>query len=344
VLAYLDPQGNPIPDTTWSVSRTYWDQEFTVSLQDGYNAGTVTLNGGSSLFEWSAFVTVMASRFATMDGTMDYPSTYTLKVKRPVHGGDNDACNFTHESGSTSNGHIRLHDGCAHNKFTIGHEFGHAVGAAGESNLRGGDEGGTSQIEFCNCNGVTGVDNFDHCIQGKETARKSEAEGWAHFVSAAAMNDRSGDSGIFGYYKSVKQPAPGGKITCSPPYRVVLADSSGPLYRRQMQTYCYDSNNASGEKKYGIEWDWAHFFWNLWHKGTYKLDIDEIRDVWPQDADDLPNPIDEHYYWGYDEQTDPDDPFYIVDRADGQLSASEYSRFKSIGDDAAINLGWPATP
>nr|MDJ0761875.1 hypothetical protein [Myxococcota bacterium] len=126
---------------------------------------------------------------------------------------------------------------------------------------------------------------------------------WAHFISTATFNYRGQSVNKFVYYQPIKYSSTYTKQDPAP---------VDPAYRRRWnETKCW----VSGTNHTGVEWDWLTFFYRLWNSGTYRLDVDEIRDIWPRDGSS-----DSDYYWTA-----------ILNSALGKLSTEEYSNFFNEG-------------
>jgi len=123
------------------------------------------------------------------------------------------------------------------------------------------------------------------------------------------FNYRGESSNVFVYYKDVRY---------SSSYTDTAPANIDPNYqRRWMENKC----TLGLQTNRGVEWDWLAFYYRVWNSGTYKLDVDEIRDIWPRDPDP-----DSDYEWNN-----------ILSSANGTLSANEYQNFENEGAGCGVN-------
>ncbi len=81
----------------------------------------------------------------------------------------------------------------------------------------------------------------------------------------------------------------------------------------------------------GVEWDWLIFFWQLWTDGDDRLDISEIKDIWPDNSSP-----DSEYNWTNTSGTS------ITSSAMSYLGggSDEYQNFLDKGGDAGVDHGY----
>lgn len=315
--------------TSWSTSNVQRFIKY-FSLPIGAPNASTTVNfggnarGGASL-SWAINMSGIATRtvrYANTIGMISNQNIILRNMGETKFGGSSGNYYYVHTSNVSSN-----------LKFKAVHEVGHAIGAAGNYNLRGGFYGMNSLYSLCNCDDVTGAMDFDHCLQKKMEIRPAQSEGWAHFISSVIFNYRDQSNGTFVYYKDVKVGSNKNPIVINHPYAVTLTSGGSDVNQRQAETYCTSSDNDwRYAHLYGTEWDWLHFFWNVWNKGMYKLSVSEIREIWPRDSDENDK---EDYQWG--EQSGA---YTIYERADDKLSDAELDNFEDKAIAAGVTTGW----
>ena len=161
-------------------------------------------------------------------------------------------------------------------KITLGHEAGHALAAMNGGPLFGDYEGDARggaryNIEKSECHNSTGK---GHKYNTREWIGTAAKEGYAHFISAANLNDRDPFDGWY--------PDNGKKRYDSSNKRIkngmsLVANASG-------EWEGYTNSKCKPPSEYnnlGSEIDWIRFFWGLWTMGgDSRFEISEINDVW----------------------------------------------------------------
>jgi hypothetical protein len=127
------------------------------------------------------------------------------------------------------------HSTAAKSKFTLGHEYGHAIVMAYLSPPLTPDD-----IDYS----VEAGEANQHTWTSKEWQLVAAFEGWAHFVSGAIWNDVGTDADC----------------------KVVVGSNINPHYQAIVDLNRFDRvfENAYGPAylDQGVEQDWAQFFWN----------------------------------------------------------------------------------
>lgn len=207
-------------------------------------------------------------------------------------------------------------------KFRVAHEIGHATGAMTTSNLRGGSTAENMQDgdDFCNCDLIGGL---AHCLNSREYIRAAESEGWAHFVAAEFFNARDDGNGYFGSYRDVTEPNPypdgGGTTFHDAPWSVNLN-----THKRWMEQVCDGTSMAN----HGVEWDWLIFYWQLWSNGDDRLDISDVKSIWPNNGSP-----DSEYNWTNSSGAS------ITTSAQGYLAGDEETNFFTRAGNAGVDHG-----
>lgn len=215
-------------------------------------------------------------------------------------------------------------------KFRVGHEIGHAVGSMTTDRMSGSDYG-LKLLDadgFCYCVGEGAGTDPTHCLNSKEHILAAENEGWAHFISAELFNVRDDSDGWFGSYRDVTEPSPypngPGTTTHTWPWGVDLT-----LHKFWMEYLCDETTMANR----GVEWDWLLFFYQLWSNGTYRLEISEMKDIWPNNGS-----ADADFNWTNSVPANPS----IRKSAETYLGAgsSDFTNFTSVAASNGVDHGY----
>lgn len=160
-------------------------------------------------------------------------------------------------------------------KNIIAHEWGHAI-SDNSSGVIVRRVDGVSENDAlhpdCRCDG------FGHCLTSWERIDGAQSEGFANFGAAAILNGRN-DSTEPVFVSHIPYNLPTiPTITAAVRNAALItpwALSMNTQYR-YMENACYYNM-----VDHGTEWDWHSFFWQVWEKGTNKLEVSEIVDLWP---------------------------------------------------------------
>jgi hypothetical protein len=129
-------------------------------------------------------------------------------------------------------GHPRVHikfSQSAREKFTVVHEYGHAVLMSKLNPHIGGND-----LDYS----VTDDEAEQHTLNSKEWQLAAAIEGFAHFVAAVAWNDVSAAPGAY------------------------FVDGTTAYDLSVFDKYFETNWNAANYAGQGVERDWAQFFWN----------------------------------------------------------------------------------
>ncbi|MBN2718927.1 MAG: hypothetical protein JXX14_23980 [Deltaproteobacteria bacterium] len=173
----------------------------------------------------------------------------------------------------TSDGEYKASKTCK-SRIILGHETGHALAAANSGPNEGdytGDASGGARYTDDDSHCHSG-DGDSHHFNSREWIGAAAMEGYAHFISAANLNNRAPD----GWY-----PTNGWRrydISSNKMAEVRLAPDSNGEWPGYINTWC---RPPSKYRHLGSEVDWLLFFWGLWTTGgDSRFDIEEINDVW----------------------------------------------------------------
>lgn len=275
-------------DFTLPVGST-WTWQWT--NQDMQNGNTYTYtNIGSGLAKWTAFFSANFA-FRKWDQALDKASSYTatyLGLDESCTSTTNDdaSAHYGGSGSSRSNGQITSHRhylllaNCtgggqlSRQKSIISHELGHAIVAlyyGAHTGALNGDEPSSTDYNKDQQDGETGscVSVADgYTITSKEWNSVAFREGFAHFVAAAAWNDKN-DPGVAGGSGTGEE----GEYTWfgSPRDLERFNQGSGSGSGGHLENFCgaWDSSGTSG--------DWLRFLWDFWSNAgcssTSKADI-----------------------------------------------------------------------
>lgn len=172
--------------------------------------------------------------------------TVTLENRcNPAPGG---CCDCAQDSG------IWLTDFGADKKFAIAHEMGHRILGLYVGNYNNDDTydlDSNDVIQICDTSTA-------HAMWSMEYDAAAAMEGWAHFMAAAAFNDRAGDNpgAMFRYWSSLNT--------------IDVEQSSPQFPSNYFDTVCSQVAVALPTKM-GVELDWLRHWWDYY---TNALDVD----------------------------------------------------------------------
>jgi hypothetical protein len=192
---------------------------------DSGNAATVTVLGDGTEYPQTVFAAATQGLERFPGGLRDAVFEWQIRAE-----GDNSgtATNYAPE------GHTKVsikYSAAAIRKFTIVHEYGHAVLM---SKLN--PQLGPGDLDYS----VEGMEAQQHTVTSKEWQLAAAVEGFAHFVAAVAWNDVAANAdGVF-----------------------YIAEE---LYDISVFDRVFETNfDAASEPGQGVELDWAQFFWNYY--------------------------------------------------------------------------------
>lgn len=151
-------------------------------------------------------------------------------------------------------------------KSIIGHEMGHDLQwhKMGMSNFLFGDHPSTAAA--CSVDHVLDKTSNSHCLQSLQDNGFALNEGFAHFISARAVQTQSPSTCKYVYYKEFREDDAGadGNYVVSPP---VTKTCVGGV--KWAVNHCASAGNT-------VEWDWLNFFWGVNTDASHAISIDEI--------------------------------------------------------------------
>jgi hypothetical protein len=121
-------------------------------------------------------------------------------------------------------------------KFTIVHEYGHAIWMARVNPPIGADG-----LDYS----VTNEEGDQHAMRSKEWQLAAAVEGFAHFVATVAWNETSPNTPAVYVMGSDANP-----------------NLNDPFDFNQFEKYFESNWNPASYEGQGVETDWAQFFWN----------------------------------------------------------------------------------
>jgi hypothetical protein len=170
--------------------------------------------------------------------------TITLENRcNPANGG---CCDCAQDGG------IWLTDFGADKKFAIAHELGHRILSLYTGGYNNDASFDLDPNDVLACDTSTG-----HAMWSMEYDAGAAMEGWAHFMAAAAFNDRAGDNpgGMFRYWSSTDT--------------IDIEQSSPSFPSNYLDTVC--SIPVGITDKMGVELDWLRHWWDYY---TNALQVD----------------------------------------------------------------------
>ncbi|MBN1653599.1 MAG: hypothetical protein JXA30_07465 [Deltaproteobacteria bacterium] len=136
-----------------------------------------------------------------------------------------------------------------------------------------------ADLTHCRCDHVSPPEeNRLHCLQSREHAYTSQAEGWAHFYAADLFNNPSDSNCWFAYYKEFLYG-----VVAPPPVQInAYAD------HKWIRTLCSYSSTGS-------ELDWLTLYWKVNNKTASAFSFADLNNVYRKicgdakcDSNDVP--------------------------------------------------------
>ncbi len=316
VIAYVQPiqtSATPVYSDTYRLFTEYYTPSG--NSQGAYTTHNAVINEG-----FYSNMGPIVGRMLSITSTLDITSNTTFHMVGCTTGsafsGDNNTY-YMYIPGSTD--HSR-------EKFRVAHEIGHAIGDLGNPRIRWGDNL-THSSQFCLCmNGGT------RCLQSWESIRLAQTEGFAHFISTVLYNSRN-SNGYFGSYRNTRFPNATNPSDiwsmpfCDQPTLICTA----PWSVNTNYNIRWMENNCSTDMvNKGVEWDWLNFFWTTWSVGADRINIAEIRAIWPVDG----SPV-EDYNWT---NSNPSN-FSIRNSAETYLNMQGRQNFLNRAASAGVDHG-----
>ena len=268
-------------DGTWDgrVVSIYYDWISPGSLQDNaiYLAGIplVWVSPKANIMPVAAHLVNSYSQFG-------FPDTLSTRVRTDIDvctggGAYTESMTKVCVTGGSQGTGYEWED-CTTWKYTISHEFGHAVANAltNTSLFAGGYDHPVNEA-MCKCDHIGDYGPHYHCLQSREFVHTAQSEGFANFFSAAMMNARNENDGIYVHCKPAWKYLGGAWRNDVMPPNAWWAFQIQPEVNtdRWMQKYCYTGDNPEG-----VELDWLRFFYEIWTSGSSKFSINEMSNVW----------------------------------------------------------------
>lgn len=266
-------------DSSWQDNSVVWFSYVWVSPSTISSNRYYSINNPLILLHPKANIMPIAGRIVANYSTFAYPDGATIavntnKAKCPHDG----AYTLSYDQVCVVADSSYAWGDCTRWKYTIAHEFGHAIADrhAG-SNLFGGTYSHDVSEPKCRCDHIANYGSTtSHCLQSREYAQPAQAEGFANFVSSAVFNARVENDGVYVHAKPIWKKVNGVWRNDIMPPNAWLAYPANTLYDRWMENQC-----DPGDQALGVELDWMHFFYETWTTGNdYKLTIRQLTNIW----------------------------------------------------------------
>jgi hypothetical protein len=167
-------------------------------------------------------------------------------------------------------GNDPLYGGHYRSKWTVGHEFGHAIDDLGVGAYPGSTSyGDASSVAECNCAYISTSES--HCLQSREHIAAAIFEGWGHFSATRVLNNPADSSAWFGYYKKSLSFSNPGNPPIDPPRAISVVPST---------PYRWMENRSCDASDKGVEVDWLGFWYKVNTQTTNQFSFADLRSIY----------------------------------------------------------------